>query len=233
MDVDRDRRSHPATSRTPPHPGFTPAVGTSRTRGPAHSGAGAARISKPAREDRPTGRCTETRRTRSRTPTRVTQPSACHPPRRRQNHQTGTDDRRTQKAPRLKNKLCVFGKNLDRVRTGMSRLLGKLPTRLEPQAQPAGRSRTHAQHDAARPGRTGPRNSRVPHPEHAAIRQRLRCDQRPPRDSNVCPQHTDDHVVAALRPPGWTKVPNGRCRTSRRPPPTPSLADDAGGCGYR
>jgi hypothetical protein len=30
---------------------------------------------------------------------------------------------------------------------------------------------------------------------------------------NVCPQHTDDHAVAALRPPVRTKIPNGGWRT--------------------
>jgi hypothetical protein len=39
-----------------------------------------------------------------------------------------------------------------------------------------------------------------------------RCDQRPPQDSTVCPHHTDDHSVAALRPPALPEYPE------RRPP---------------
>jgi SAM-dependent methyltransferase len=60
VDVDRDRRLYPASSGPAPHRGPAPALGTARTRGPTHPGTRASRVSEPAREDHPTGRCTET-----------------------------------------------------------------------------------------------------------------------------------------------------------------------------
>src|SRR5687768_6922036 len=54
----------------------------------------------------PAGGCTETDDRRSRTSCRVEEPSASHPPRRRQNQQTRHHTRRTQTALRLKNKVC-------------------------------------------------------------------------------------------------------------------------------
>jgi hypothetical protein len=94
LDLDHPRRPHPTPTRTPPHPRSPPPMGeTSHPAPPAHPRPHPPRIPEPPTENHPPRQRTKTLTTRARTPTRLHEPPARPPARRRQErhhaHQQG------------------------------------------------------------------------------------------------------------------------------------------------
>ena len=103
VDLADHRRPHPTPPRPPPRRGPAPPLGDDP---PPPGRLTPARVRRGFRqhppEDHPTRQCAETQQARPRTPTRLQQPPASTPPRRRQNRQTRPDHHRTKTAHRLK-----------------------------------------------------------------------------------------------------------------------------------
>jgi hypothetical protein len=105
VDLAHHHRLHPTTARPRPDHRSAPPLGTpTRQTRPADPRPGPARVSPPPRETTPTRRRAETLPARPRTPTRIPQQAAHHPPTHRQNPTPQPDSHPETLKKRLKHK---------------------------------------------------------------------------------------------------------------------------------
>ena len=103
----------PAAPRPCSGRGPAPPLGTARPARAADPGPRPPGVPEHPRESRPASRCTETRQTRPRPPTRVEEPPPCHPLRRGENDQEGTHAQDSTRTCRLNGKLseCLVSRS--------------------------------------------------------------------------------------------------------------------------
>src|SRR5215210_1958908 len=105
LDLAGGRRTHSAASRPPAGTRPSSPLGETRPAQPTHPGTGPPRIPEHPPDDRTPSPRTQTHQTRTRTPTRLPQPPARTPLRRRENRQTRPNRHSPPTGHRLKIKL--------------------------------------------------------------------------------------------------------------------------------